>query len=75
MYYYNGYKVYITKGIEQQKRRHKKKRINKKWLKRYGTIKIDATKGQIMIVSSMGSIFMNMENFQILQKNGSIKEW
>lgn len=75
MYYYNGYKVYITKGIEQQKRKHKKKRINKKWLKRYGTIKVDTTKGQIMKVSLISSIFMNRENFEILQKTGVIKEW
>ena len=36
--FYNGKRVIITNAITKdvQARRHKKKRINKKWLKRYG---------------------------------------
>lgn len=38
MYRYNGMPIIITNAItkEVQCRTHKKKRINKKWLKRYG---------------------------------------
>ena len=37
-YSYNGYPIKIIQEHEQgeQKRKHKKKRINKKWAKRYG---------------------------------------
>lgn len=35
VYYYNGYYVPANKMFVQRKT-HKKKRINKKWLKRYG---------------------------------------
>ena len=36
--YFNGYRLIETTGITKQvqKRTHKKRRINKKWLKRYG---------------------------------------
>ena len=38
MYLYNGVPIIITNAITKtvQARIHKKKRINKKWLKRYG---------------------------------------
>lgn len=37
--YYNGFKVVIIPDIVKdyiQRRKHRKKRINKKWIKRYG---------------------------------------
>lgn len=36
--YYNGYRLVKTTAItkEVQRRNHRKRRINKKWLKRYG---------------------------------------
>ena len=37
---YNGLTVYVTTKT-YQKRKHRKKRINKKWLKRYGCYEID----------------------------------
>ena len=40
MEWYQGYPVYIATK-EWQKRKHRKKRINKKWLKRYGTYELN----------------------------------
>lgn len=34
----NGVNVIISPDIKRQRRKHKKRRINKKWLKRYGCI-------------------------------------
>ena len=41
-----GYKILITEYITKdvQRRTHKKKRINKKWLKRYGVVPVYETK-------------------------------
>ena len=41
-----GYKILITEHITKdvQRRTHKKKRINKKWLKRYGVVPVYETK-------------------------------
>ena len=38
MDYFMGYKIIVTDALCEytQKRKHKKRRINKKWLKRYG---------------------------------------
>lgn len=38
--YFNGIKVFVTEScvISVPKRKHKKRRIQKKWLKRYGII-------------------------------------
>lgn len=40
--YFGGFKVYAIEEMSDtvQARTHRKKRINKKWLKRYGTIKV-----------------------------------
>lgn len=32
----NGIPVWIDQGVKIQRRKHRKKRINKKWQKRYG---------------------------------------
>lgn len=48
-----GYKILITEYITKdvQRRTHKKKRINKKWLKRYG-IKIIPDNTKILLVNN-----------------------
>lgn len=45
MKYYNGIPVFVSKGIVKsvQKRKHKKKRINKKWKKKYGLKEVPCT--------------------------------
>ena len=68
-----GYKVFITAYINIQKRKHKKKRINKKWLKRYGTIKHDPTKDEIIIDELHKTIFLNQKNFDALKEKILLK--
>ena len=48
-----GYKILITECITKdiQRRTHKKKRINKKWLKRYG-MKIVPDNTKILLVNN-----------------------
>lgn len=48
-----GYKIITTKYITKdvQRRTHKKKRINKKWLKKYGT-KIVPDNTKILLVNN-----------------------
>ena len=48
-----GYKILITEYITKdiQRRTHKKKRINKKWLKRYG-MKIIPDNTKILLVNN-----------------------
>ena len=48
-----GYKILITEYIMKdiQRRTHKKKRINKKWLKRYG-MKIVPDNTEILLVNN-----------------------
>ena len=71
---YLGHPIYIgTK--EWQCRKHKKKRINKKWLKRYGCYEIDMMPhGQIIMMDD--AIWMTKKTFQELKdrenkKNGN----
>ena len=62
-----GYKIliieYITKDI--QKRTHRKKRINKKWLKRYG-MKIVPDNTKILLVNN--TLMMTEKCYEKLKK-------
>ena len=59
-----GYPIYLaTKEI--QRRKHKKKRINKKWLKRYGCYEIDSMPhGQVVLMD--GAIYMTKRTYREL---------
>ena len=68
----NGYDIIITTK-KHQIRTHKKKRINKKWAKRYGFMYFDIQdRGQAVIVGS--TIYMTQRDFDDLKeemkKNG-----
>ena len=64
---YNGLTVYVTTKT-YQKRKHRKKRINKKWLKRYGCYEIDfMPHNQIIKVDN--KIYMTKKTFEELKKN------
>ena len=52
---YFGHPIYIATK-EWQKRKHHKKRINKKWLKRYGTYEDD------------GSIWMTKRTYEFFKE-------
>ena len=63
-----GYPIFLaTKEI--QRRKHHKKRINKKWLKRYGVIELDSMPhGQVAMMDN-GVILMTKRTFESLKKS------
>lgn len=76
--YYAGTPIIIDydKVIKTQKRKHKKKRINKKWLKRYGydTYVRKAVLKDGQIVYADGKIFMNEKTYHTLELTGQVQE-
>ena len=62
-----GYKILITEYITKdvQRRTHKKKRINKKWLKRYG-MKIVPDNTKILLVNN--TLMMTEKWYEKLKK-------
>jgi hypothetical protein len=63
-----GYPIYIaTKEI--QRRKHHKKRINKKWRKRYGMIELNSMPhGEIFFNEDDRMFYMTKKTLQELQK-------
>lgn len=58
---------------EKQVRKHRKKRINKKWRKRYGLIEVDMMPdGKVMMID--GKLWMTKKTFQELKKALNLKE-
>ena len=58
-----GYPIYIaTKVI--QRRKHHKKRINKKWLKRYGVIEYNSIPHGQVVMMDNGVIYMTKKTFE-----------
>lgn len=53
-----------------QRRSHKKKRINKKWRKRYGTVSTPIEKGQCIVVKGAG-VYMSRKTYNTIK--GAIK--
>ena len=67
-----GYPIYIaTKEI--QRRKHHKKRINKKWRKRYGTIELNSMPHEKIVIMDNGVIWMTKRTFENLRKSTSRK--
>lgn len=65
MEYYQGYPIYIATK-EWQKRKHRKKRINKKWLKRYGTYELNyMPHNQVMLMD--GVVYMTKKTWKQLK--------
>lgn len=63
---YQGNPVYIT-TMEWQKRKHRKKRINKKWLKRYGTYELNTLPhGEVVLFD--GVLYMTKKTWEKLIK-------
>ena len=58
-----GYPIYIaTKEI--QRRKHHKKRINKKWRKRYGVIEYNSMPHGEIVIMDNGVILMTKRTFE-----------
>lgn len=67
-----GYPIYIaTKSI--QKRKHHKKRINKKWQKRYGYYEINMMPHGEVVMMDNGVIWMTKRTFEQIKKGAN--EW
>jgi len=67
MEWYQGCPVYIATK-EWQRRKHRKKRINKKWQKRYGMIELNSMPhGEIVLVD--GVIWMTKRTFESLKNS------
>lgn len=62
-----GYPIYIaTKEIQQRK--HHKKRINKKWRKRYGMIELNSMPHGEVIMMDNGVLWMTKRTFEQIRK-------
>ena len=67
-----GYPIYIaTKEI--QRRKHHKKRINKKWKKRYGTIELNRMPHGEVVMMDNGVLWMTKRTFEQIRK-GAIRK-
>lgn len=61
-----GYPIYIVTK-EYQRRTHRKKRINKKWRKRYGCNVVNMMPdGKVMLID--GTLFMTKKTFEEAKK-------
>ena len=66
--HFSGTPIIIVPTIKIQNRTHKKKRINKKWVKRYGfTIYERLKNGETYMMD--GKLYMNQHTYEILKKN------
>ena len=63
---YFGHPIYVATK-EWQKRKHHKKRINKKWLKRYGTWEMNMMPhGEIELID--GAIWMTKRTYEVFKQ-------
>lgn len=63
--FYEGIPVFIATK-EFQRRKHHKKRINKKWRKRYGVKEVNSLRyGQVIITSN--AVYMTKKTFEDLK--------
>ena len=66
--YLGGTPIIIVPTRKIQNRTHKKKRINKKWAKRYGFTIFETLKnGETYMID--GKLYMNQYTYEILMKN------
>ena len=65
-----GYPIYIATQ-EFQRRKHHKKRINKKWRKRYGMIELNSMPHGEVIMMDNGVLWMTKRTYQELKLKGA----
>ena len=61
-----GYPIYITTK-EIQRRKHHKKRINKKWRKRYGMVELNSMPHGEVVMTDNGTLWMTKKTYQELK--------
>ncbi len=64
---YSGHPVYLATK-EFQKRKHRKKRVNKKWLKRYGCHEINMMPHGEVVMLDNGTIWMTKRTWECIKK-------
>jgi hypothetical protein len=62
-----GHPIYIATHV-YQRRKHHKKRINKKWLKRYGTWEINMMPHNQVMMMDNGVIWMTKRTWEQLKE-------
>lgn len=68
----SGIPIIVLPPVKKQRRTHKKKRINKKWAKRYGYIHYSTIKdGETLMMD--GKMYMNQTTYSILKKSEIMK--
>ena len=65
---FNGMPVVITPGSKMQNRTHKKKRINKKWAKRYGYTDSNVLEDGKILIYNKNTLYMNQKTHESLLK-------
>ena len=63
-----GIPIIILPPIKKQARTHKKKRINKKWLKRYGYIYYSNGIEDNQAIKFNGCLYMNRNSYLAIKK-------
>lgn len=66
--FYDGYHIYFATK-EHQMRKHRKKRINKKWKKLYGYYEINMMPHNEIILMDNGVIWMTKRTYEQLKLN------
>lgn len=63
-----GFPIMIISNHDdgEQRRRHKKRRINKKWLKRYGTYSVPLKPGEVMCFNR--TLYMTLPTYRKLKE-------
>lgn len=61
-----GYPIYIATK-EYQRRKHHKKRINKKWRKRYGVIELNSMPHGEVVMMDNGVLWMTKRTLESLK--------
>lgn len=61
-----GYPIYIATQ-EFQRRKHRKKRINKKWRKRYGMVELNSMPHGEVIMMDNGVLWMTRRTYSKLK--------
>lgn len=72
-YFYTGIPIIIEPTLRKQNRTHKKKRINKKWAKRYGFTEFNHIEDDKYIYFK-GELHMNEKTFIKLKESAKLQE-
>ena len=71
--FYEGIPVFIATR-EYQRRTHHKKRINKKWKKRYGVIEYNSMPhGQVIYNEGDRVMYMTKKTFEEIKRSGKVR--